>query len=143
MPCHISSMFNFLKCTAFLTGNKSKRCVAWKFGIPDVTVYMRKFRHGFMELVDTQSKEGVNCSNIKKHNMFVVSDDNKLYTYCSDCFSKINNVKVKMDTSAQKTQSKSTINYQIEILSMQVSKDERFLIVITGICLIKGFEDLH
>ena len=48
----MSTMFNFIKCTGFMTGNKQKRCIAFKAGQPNITVFMRKFTHSFMKCID-------------------------------------------------------------------------------------------
>lgn len=75
-------MFNFIKCTGFITGGHNKRCIAFKSGEPNITVFMRKYDHSFMKCIDSESKEGVSCSMLNKYNSFVLTDDNHVYNYC-------------------------------------------------------------
>lgn len=108
-------MVNYLKCTNMYFGNKGIRCIVYQVGNPNITVYYRKFNHNFLEIIDEDSKEAVDCQNISKHNSFIVSDDDGLEVFCGGCFQK----KYEM-TLPLKHKSKDE---QMEILSIKVSRD--------------------
>ena len=93
---HISTMSNFIKSTAFLTGNRQRRCIAFKYGEPNITVFMRKFAHTFVKCIDPSSKDNVSCSNLKKHDSFILTDDNHIFTHCSWCFNKTSRIDLKL-----------------------------------------------
>ena len=86
----MSTMVNFLHCTNMYFSTNGVKCIVFQIGFPNITVYYRKFQHNFLENIDNQSREGVNCLNLPKYNSFVLSDDDALELYCGGCFGKQN-----------------------------------------------------
>jgi hypothetical protein len=98
-------------------------------------VYFRKYIHNFKELIDAESKEGVDCQNLSKFNSFIVSDDDYLESFCAGCFSKHHKETLPL--------LKSFTDNKMEILSIKVSRDQTMIACMIGKNLIKEKEELH
>lgn len=74
----------------------------------------------------------------------MVSCDNYLLTYCAKCFSKINEIKVSLsEQMPSSVKILSKLKYHKEILTIVMSKDEKYLGVMIGVNQIKELEDLQ
>jgi WD40 repeat protein len=82
-----------------------------------------------------QSKEAVCASNVPDETCFLVSDDDYICSFCSLCFSKLN--KTYLPLTPSNTDDKN------EILSLKVSRDQRYFAMIAGKNMIKGLEELN
>lgn len=108
-------MVNFLNCTNMYLGVKGMRVITYQQSQPNITVYYRKYQHNFVENIDTESKEGVDCQSLPKFNAFLVSDDNYVELFCGGCFGKANKLMLPL-----KDKSKDN---KMEVLTIKVSRD--------------------
>jgi hypothetical protein len=68
--------------------------------------------------------------NLQTYETFIVSDDNFINSFCAKCFAKLSKKTLPLMDS--------DTDDPIEILSMKVSRDEKYFAVIAGKNMIKG-----
>lgn len=135
IPHHHSTIVNFSQSSNMFFDNKDLICLMFQENQPNIFVFFRKFMHNFNHLIDSESKEDVDCANLAKEKAFLVSDDDYFKLYCSRCFTKIYRKKLPLVES--KTDDK------MEILSMKVSECQNYVAFIAGKNLIKEQEELY
>ena len=54
-------------------------CVAYKINQPNFYIYQKKFEHGFLEIIDPQSREGCCGQSLASKDMYLISDDNFVF----------------------------------------------------------------
>jgi hypothetical protein len=133
-PIHVSTMVNFVNCTTMYFGESGYKCIVFQVGFPNVTIYQRKYQHNFLENIENDSRECVNCVNLPKFNSFIVSDDDCIEIFCGGCFGKQHKMQLELD---QKDKDKT-----LEILSIRISRDQQLLAVMVGYILIREIEEV-
>jgi len=128
-------MFNFMQCNGFIMDREDKLCVTFKASQPGIKIYIRKYDHGFHETIDNISREGCCGMNIKTKEMFLITDDSHILKHSAKTF------KVEQEIPLPLTI--STTSDDIEILSIQMSSDEKYIAVLAGKNLIKEIEEIH
>ena len=129
-------MYNFMTCTSLMVDNDSKYSVTYKSGQPNMSIFRRRFDHGFQELFDnTKSREGCRGVNLNSANLFLISDDNQIQIRNEETFKTINTMIVPLQES-------TTVD-AMEILNIKISPNEKYLAVLGGKQLIKEIEEVH
>ena len=115
---------------------QEKFSITFKSGQPNFNIFKRKYDHGFKELFDNvKSREGCCGANIESRNLFLISDDNYIQIRNEETFKIVNTVIVPL--------AESTTDDEMEILSIKISPNEKFLAVLGGKNLIKEIEEVH
>lgn len=89
MPQLKMVMQNYMGCTSLGMDNNDKICVTYKSGQPDFQCYLRKYDHGFREIVNPESREGVCAVNVPSRNVFIVSDDDYLNIHDQNTYKRL------------------------------------------------------
>lgn len=55
---------NFSQSTNMFFDNKDLICIMYQQNQPNVYIFFRKFLHNFLQTIDSQSKENVDCQNL-------------------------------------------------------------------------------
>jgi|DEB0MinimDraft_12_1074336.scaffolds.fasta_scaffold10104_4 hypothetical protein len=128
-------MNNFMGCISLQVDNKDKICITYKTGQPNFTSYKRKYDHGFREIIDAISREECCGLNIPTKKCFLITDDDYIQIHDENTYKMKSRIDVPMKIS--------DTDDPIEILSIKISKNEKFLAVLAGKNLIKSIEELH
>ena len=129
-------MFNFMSCNAMIFDNRNSICVTYKAQQPHFSIYLRKYDHGFHEIIDSTSREGCCGQKLEGKELFIISDDNYLQAYDEKTFQQMGDRLVIPMSS-------SSTDDPIEILNFKVSHNEKYIAVLCGKNLIKEIEELH
>jgi len=76
IPALKNVMFNYMQCSSIVMDKNSKLSISYKNSQEDITIYQRKYDHGFHEIIDSTSREGCNGRNVDSKGIFLISDDN-------------------------------------------------------------------
>lgn len=122
-------------CTNLVLDSSDKICLTYKAGQPDFLAFLRKYDHGFREIIDPENREGVSAVNVPNREVFIISDDDYLSIHDRRTYDRlfIHNIELKPSDTDDK----------VEIITIQLSKDEKFLAVLSGKNVIKEIEELH
>ena len=86
IPVHVSTMFNFTQCSGCLMVNNQMNFITYKVGQPDISIFMCKYIHTFMETIDSKTKANVTSHPLCKFNSFLVANSEVLEVTCVSCF---------------------------------------------------------
>ena len=128
-------MQNFMGCTSLSIDNDDKVCITFKTRQPHITCFFRRFDHGFREIVDDESREGVSAVNVPSRHVFIISDDDYLSIHDHKTYKTM----LKHDIELKE----SDTDDKMEILSIKLCPKQEYLAVLSGKNLIKEIEELH
>lgn len=132
-----SIMFNFFECSDIMVDANSTFCITYKSNEPNFRIIMRKYDHGFHEIIEPKNMEGCKGRRVDHMDIFLVSDGNKVLMYDERSLER----KDKNTTIVPAEESQD--EDPIEILNIKISQNSKFVGVLQGKNQAKGIEELH
>jgi len=86
MPHLENVMFNYLSCSKLLFGARGFYCISYQEGQRSYTVHRRKYDHDLKIQVSDLNFEGSQGIELRKHNLFLVSQKDRIIFYNSKTF---------------------------------------------------------
>ena len=83
-------------CISLIVDPIDKVCVTYKSGQPNFTVYKRKYDHGFKEIIENDSREGVCGVNVPKKGIFLISDDDYIQIHDEKTYKQIDKLDIPL-----------------------------------------------
>lgn len=121
---------NYLNCSQMMFGSKVKYGITFKTGEKSFSIHRRKYEHDYLVNVVEDDLDGCKGLPVVTINAFLVSKVNVIEFYDIDTFKEIESSKITIPLLECSTREPN------EIISMQISKCENILAVISGKNLI-------
>lgn len=134
---HLKTISKMFDCNGFVLGNKGKRTFSFTEGMPGIRVNRRKYFHSLSGCIDDGNFGNTKCIDLASKECFVIVKENLLMSYCSICMKKIQSVPLNFIPYEE-----NKYNYQVQVLSLEVSKDQKYLALLTGVVKVKEIEEL-
>lgn len=129
------SIFNFMECSGFVIGSKELRSFSFRQGEQDITANRRKYFHSLMGTIEKGNYSNSKGIDFADKNCFVILKDDNLNIYCSICNQFLQKLTINFIPYDD-----NIFEYNVEVLSMQISANKKYLALLTGVVMVKERE---
>jgi hypothetical protein len=113
-------------------GMNGQFCIQYRRSHENFFVFKKMLNHDFKSVINHTNFEGAHGLSVDGTNMFIVAKAGTLYAYDDHSFELIDTVEVNLE--------ESNTREPLEIISMNISHDCKYIAVIIGKQLIKDEE---
>ena len=125
-------MNNFMNCSVMMFGKQVKYCITFKNNESGIDIYRKKYEHDFKVCTVEMDLDGSRGLPVMSMNAFLVSQIDTIKFFDIDTYKEVKQCEIKVELLKSESRERN------EIISMQISKCENFLAVVSGKNLIKA-----
>lgn len=113
-------------------GINGQFCIQYKRSHENFFIFKKMLNHDFKSIINHNNFEGAHGISVDGTQMIIVAKEGTLYAYDDHTFELINTVDLELE--------KSSTREPLEIISMNISHDSKYIAIVIGKQLIKDEE---
>lgn len=132
IPTLQNVMVNFMQANMVNFGVNGQFCIQYKRSHENFFIFKKMLNHDFRCIVNHSNFEGAHGISVGGTSMIIVAKAGTVYAYDDHTFELINTVELNLE--------QSNTREPLEIISMNISNDSKYIAIIIGKQLIKDEE---